>query len=248
VTLPPMPILADCLALRNVFGVVNGGDGALFGNAVDGAEEVFDYVFKLALALNDGGHALEVFRLKDALDEGDGMALGDVIEIEAFGGFGLDADLVEFDAEEVGDADAHFAGDGRDFGRGENEGGVDVYDAVAGVLEFFKGEIEEDGGVGVFPSRVVGREEGADVARGHCAEEGVGDGVEEDVAVGVAGEAFGVVEREAADAERNAGLEDVRVIAKSDANIHKSAKVSVLLFSARAGAGRTRLIRGRRAG
>jgi hypothetical protein len=80
----------------------------------------------------------ELVGFADALDEGDGVALGDVVEAEAFRGFGLDADLVELDGEQVGDAGAHIAGDGRDFGRGEDEGDVDVDDAVAGVLELLK--------------------------------------------------------------------------------------------------------------
>jgi hypothetical protein len=58
-------------------------------------------------------------------------------------------------------------------------------------LQLFQSEVEEDGGVGVFPARVAGGKEAADVAGGDGAEQGVGDGVEQDVAVGVAGEAFG---------------------------------------------------------
>ena len=139
---------------------------------------------------------LYAFGHDDALDEYDGVALGDVVEVEALGGFGLDADAVDGDAEEVGDAGAHFTCDGRDFWRGEDERGVDVDDAVAGVVELFQSQVEEDGGVGVFPARVARGEEAADVACGDGAEEGVGDGVEQDVAVGVAGEALGVVERQ----------------------------------------------------
>ena len=52
------------------------------------------------------------------------------------------------------------------------------------------------------------------------AQQGVGDGVQQHVAVGVAGEALGVFERESADAQGDAWLEFVRVIAKSDACIH----------------------------
>ena len=125
------------------------------------------------------------------------------------------------DAEQVGDAGAHFAGDGRDFGRGQNQRGVDVDDAVAGVLQLFEREVEKDGGVGVFPARIAGRKEAADVARGHGAQQRVGNGVQQHVAVGVAGQALGVVQRHAADAQRHAGLEFVRVIAKSDACVHR---------------------------
>jgi hypothetical protein len=44
--------------------------------------------------------------------------------------------------------------------------------------------------------------------------------VEEEVAVGVAGEAFGVVDLEAADDQRDVLLEGVRVKAETDAHAH----------------------------
>ena len=141
------------------------------------------------------------------------MALGYVVEAEAFRSLGLDAYLVEMDGEQIGYADAHFTGDGRDFGGSEDEGDVDVDDAIAGVLELLGGEVEEDGGVGVFPAGVARGEEAADVAGGYSAEESVGDGVEEDIAVGVSGQAFRVVEGHAADAQRYSGLEFVGVVA-----------------------------------
>ena len=137
-----------------------------------------------------------------------------------FGGFGFDAYLIDAQIEQVGDAGAHLVGDGRDFGRGQDQGGIDVDDAEAGVLQLLHGEVEEDGRVGVFPAGIAGREEAADVAGGDGAQQGVGDGVQQHVAVGVAGQALGVFERESADAQRHAFFEGVRVIAKSDACFH----------------------------
>jgi len=64
------------LCLCDVFGVEDWGYGALFGDAVDGGDQVFDDVFKLALGFNYGAHAPEFVGLGDALDKGDGMALG----------------------------------------------------------------------------------------------------------------------------------------------------------------------------
>jgi len=40
---------------------------------VDGADEVFDDVFELALAFDDGAHALQLFGFDHALDHGDGV-------------------------------------------------------------------------------------------------------------------------------------------------------------------------------
>ena len=149
---------------------------------MDGADEVFDDVFELALAFDDGAHALQLFRLDDALDHGDGVALGNVIEVQPLRGFGFDAHLVRAQAEQVGDAGAHLAGDGADFGADENQRGVDVHDAVASALQRIQGQAEEDGRVGVLPARVAGREKSADVAGGDGAEQGVGDGVQQHVA------------------------------------------------------------------
>ena len=117
--------------------------------------------------------------------------------------------LEGFDIQQVGDTLAQFGGDGTDLGRGQDQRGVDVDDAVAGVLNLFQGKVEKDGGVGVLPAWIAGREEAADVAGGDCAEQRVGNGVQQHVAVGVAGEAFGMIDCQAADLERHAGLECV---------------------------------------
>ena len=191
---------------------------------MDAGEEVFDYVLELALAFDDVADGLGGFFFGGALDEDDGVALGDVVEVEALGSFCLDADAVDGEVEEVSDAGAHVTCDGGDFWRGEDECCVDVDDGVAGVGELFEREVEEDGGVGVLPAWVARREEAADVACGDCAEDGVGDGVEEDVAIGMTGEAFRVVKRHAADAERNPGFECVRVPAESDASVHDASR------------------------
>lgn len=104
------------LLLRNVFGVEDRGYGLFLRDAVDLAEQVFDHVFQLALVFNYRGHALQVVVVQRALHQRDGMALRHVIEAETLGRLGLDADLVDFDSQEVGDSPAHLAGDGRDFG------------------------------------------------------------------------------------------------------------------------------------
>ena len=104
---------------------------------MNGAEQVFDDIFKLALGFYDGAHALEFIGLDDALDQGYGVTLGHVIEVEALGGLGLDAHLVNAQAQQVGDAGAHLFNDGRDFGRGQDERGIDVDDAEAGDIGSF---------------------------------------------------------------------------------------------------------------
>src|SRR6185312_52663 len=89
-----------------------------------------------------------------------------------------------------------------------------------------EGGLEEDGGVCAFPFRIARREEGSDVSGGDGAEEGVGDGVEKQVTVGVTGEAFGVVDFEAANDQWNSGLEGVRVKAETDPDRHSANRKS----------------------
>ena len=63
----------------------------------------------------------------------------------------------------------------------------------------------------------------SDVARGHRAQQRIGDGVKQHIAVRVSGEAFAVLDRQSADDERNARLEDVRVKAVADPHTHRFA-------------------------
>jgi len=81
-----------------------------------------------------------------------------VVQVEAFGGFGLDADLVMSMPEQVGYPGAHFAGNGNDLGCNQHQRGVNVHDAVAGALQLYESQIKEDGGVRRLSS--VGRREG----------------------------------------------------------------------------------------
>jgi hypothetical protein len=102
----------------------------------------------------------------------------------------------------------------------EDQRRVEIDDAVAGVLDLFEGQVEEDRRVGVFPARVAGREEAADVPGRDGAEQRVGDGVQQHVAVGVAGEALGMLDVEAADAQGHSGGECVGIPAATDSQAH----------------------------
>jgi len=180
-------------ALSNVFRV-EGGCVAALGDAVDARQEIFDDVFKLALAFNDVAYALEALFLRGALNENDGVALSDMVEVEALRGFGLDAYAVDGEVEKVSDTGTYLTCNGGDFGCGKDKRSVDVDDAVASVVDLFKSEIEKDRGIGVLPAWVARGEEAANITSCDCAEKSVGDGVEENVAVRVASEAFRVVE------------------------------------------------------
>ena len=155
-------------------------------------------------------------RQADGFEQDDNVGYGGAVLRKAFRGLALDADVVDVEVEEVSDALSHFPCDGDDFWGMHDEDAIDVDDLEADQGDFFEGGAEEDGGVGAFPLGIGWREEGADVTGGDGSEQGVGDGMEEKIAVRVAGEALGVVEREAANAQQDAGFECMRVPAESE--------------------------------
>ena len=64
-------------------------------------------------------------------------------------GFGISSAVFEpvldLYTEQVGNAGAHIAGDGSNFGGVHDEGGIDIDDPETGVLQFFHGQLEKDG-------------------------------------------------------------------------------------------------------
>jgi hypothetical protein len=200
--------------------VIHRRDRPLLGHAVYGTEQVFDHVFQLALRLNHRTHAGQLVGLLRAFHQSHGVTLRHVVQVHAFGSLGLDADLVDADAQQIGNASPHLPGDGENLGRGQHQRGVDVHDAVACVAQLILRKIQKDGGVGVLPARIARREKAADIAGGHGAQQGIGNGMQQHIAVGVAGQALRVVQRQSADAQRDSGLECVRIPTKSDACIH----------------------------
>ena len=85
----------------------------------------------------------------------------------------------------------------------------DVDDAEARGVDFFHRRAQKERRRSALPAWIAGWEEGADIASADCAEQGIGDGVQQHVAVRVAGEAFMVLDRQAADNQRDARLERV---------------------------------------
>lgn len=138
-------------------------------------------------------------------------------------GLGFDVDEGFVDADEAGEVAADSVFDGRELRAFEDDGGVEVGEAVAGVLGEGEGFEEEEVGGGVLPAGVGVWEELSDVGEGEGAEDGVGEGVEEGVAVGVADGAFVVLEGDASEDEGAAlacggeGFESVEVVAVADA-------------------------------
>src|ERR1700735_5147794 len=94
--------------LRNVLGVVDRHDRPLLGNAVHRAQQIFNHILELALALDHRAHALQLLGLLHALDERYCVALGYMIEIQALGCFRLDAHLIDRYSQQIGNPRTHF--------------------------------------------------------------------------------------------------------------------------------------------
>src|SRR5581483_10701046 len=83
------------------------------------------------------------------------------------------------------------------------------------------GVIEEDGAGLVFPARVARGKILANIAKRGRAEQGIHDGVNDGVTVGVAGESQFKGDGDAAEDERAVWCEGVNVVAGADAHGHK---------------------------
>lgn len=125
--------------------------------------------------------------------------------------------MVLVDFERLGDGLFHFGDVGDEFGGFGDDGGIDVDD-----FSFFSGDhfanfFQEDSAADVFPLRIGGREVMTDVAATDGAQKRVGDGMEEGVAVGMAGQAHGMGNFDAAKVKFVAFGELVDVVADADA-------------------------------
>ena len=140
------------------------------------------------------------------------------------GGGGLDADGVEVNAEDGGDNLSHGDDIGREFGALQGYGDVDVADLPAALVNHFHDFPEQNLAVDALPLvRRVG-EEMADVPEGEGPEEGVAEGVERHVAVGMGDAADrAVFNADAPEPEGKAHREGVDVVAVACSDIfHKS--------------------------
>src|SRR5271165_6702131 len=202
-----LTVPAECL--RDVFCVEDWLANASRLDAMDLADKILDHIFELLVALHDGAHAAQIFRIFHLFEQDNGVGLRDVIDVETFRSFGLDANIGWAHVQEFGDALAKFGGDGTDFWRGQDQRGVNIQNAITGVLNFFESQVEKDGGVGVFPAWIARRKEAADVSGGDGTKERVGYSVQQNVAVGVAGQALRMIDGKAADLERHTRFERV---------------------------------------
>src|SRR5512133_3201201 len=129
----------------------------------------------------------------------------------------LHAHRLRRDAQRGGEALAHLAAVGRDLRLLGDHGDVDLLHDEADRANALDGGSEHLDRVPAAVRRVGVGEHLADVARRGGAEDGVGDRVRYGIAVGVADEADLGRNRHAAEQQRAAGLEAVRVVADAGA-------------------------------
>lgn len=141
-----------------------------------------------------------------------------------FAGFGFYADLFFRHAEDFGDSIANCVSVWAYFGPLSENDAIQVHDLVAGGANASGGLGQHVGRVAVFVGWVSVGEHFADVADGGGTEEGIRDGVQEYVGVAVADGVLVVRDVEAAETQRSARRQTVRIVPNSytDAQSWKS--------------------------
>ena len=128
--------------------------------------------------------------------------------------------MCRVDGQEVCEAGDHRGGVRGNLGALTDERHVDVGEAATAGCDAVGGVAQEAGAVGVFPRGFAGREVATDVAFREGAVDGVAEGVDADVGVGMSGQTALVRD---SDATENKGAvldEDVDIESGADAGIH----------------------------
>jgi len=136
--------------------------------------------------------------------------------IDAFAGFGFDADLCGLEAEGAGNFPPQERNVGRKLGALEADRGVHIHNRVAGLLEEFSRVTKKQEAGSVAPLRGGIRKVPANVAQRRGAEQGVADGVRQRVAVRVAHGSFVERNTHAAQNQFAPRSEAVNIAAEAD--------------------------------
>src|ERR1700682_2911075 len=148
------------------------------------------------------------------------MRDGRIVQIQSFRRFGFDTHLARFDPQQLSNPLLYLPAVGPDLRLGENQSRINICDRIYRATNLFEGFLHKDDRICPFPFRVRRREVAADITRGHRAQQRVGQRMEQDVAIRVAGEAFMVRKLHPAYSEGNTFLEFVGIPA--EANSHSS--------------------------
>lgn len=137
-------------------------------------------------------------------------------EAEPIGRRSANRDPLGVDADGTGKSPPHLVSVRRDRRLLADEDAVGVRELVPGARNLVVRAAKEVDGRRAAPRRIARREERSDVAEARRPEEGVDERVGEHVAVGVPGEPAGMLDADAAENERHAVGESVRVEAEAD--------------------------------
>ena len=86
-----------------------------------------------------------------------------IIQIEALRRFCLEANAIGMQAKQLSNAGADDGGVRTDLGSRQNQAGIDVSNAVAGVAHAFQSLAQEEDGIRALPFRIGRRKESAEV-------------------------------------------------------------------------------------
>ena len=132
-------------------------------------------------------------------------------EAELFAGGRFHGDTIDGDAGNARDRLTHGVAVRADLRRLADDGEIKMRDAAAALRDAVAGEFEEAIGSRAFPLRIARREMRTDIAIGQRAEQGVGEGMQTDIGVGVAGQCLTVRNLETAEPDMIAGAERMDV-------------------------------------
>lgn len=143
-------------------------------------------------------------------------------EAELLGGGGFDGDVIRVYAHDVGKGLLHLGNVGVEFGTLGTDGGIDVANGVASGGDDVEGLAEQNLGVDVLELiAFLGGEVVADVTHVGGAEDGIADGMDEDIGIGVSEQSEGVLYLDAAEPEGTTLDKLVDIVAKTDSYFHR---------------------------
>jgi GMP synthase-like glutamine amidotransferase len=122
------------------------------------------------------------------------------------------------DAEQFSQMGSDCRSMGANFGSRQNQGRIHIDHCIASRPDALDRLRQKKGRVSAFPARIRGREKRTNIGSGDCPQQCVSNGVQKHVAIGMAAQAFRIRQGDAADLQRNAALEFVRVPAVADAS------------------------------
>src|SRR5438477_7917981 len=108
-----------------------------------------------------------------------------MIEVQTLRRFGLEADTIVAYVKQSGDVPANLSAVRADLGSSQNEARVEVADLVSGIAHSFQCLLQKDYRVRAFPFGIRWREQGPDIRGGNRSEQGIGDGVQQHIAIGM---------------------------------------------------------------